>query len=93
MIPYAMTMMLLGYSQKNPNGEFGIHFSEIWEFKICHFTPINSGEKKLLPLEILQICVAPLGNSKVWNKTHGNFLLVFLEHPWNFHMFFSSRPL
>ena len=73
-----------------------------WKFKIWHFIPRNSGEKKLLPLKILQICVTPLGNSKVKNKTHGNSLLVFLEHPWNFHFFFnwplefphvfSSRP-
>ena len=57
----------------------------------------------LLTLELLQICVTPLGleipESKT--KTHGNSALLFLEHPqttsflndaWNFHMFFLQEP-
>ena len=76
----------MGYSRKNPNRGLRIFFSEKPPLEILDLslTPRNFGEKKLLPLEVLQICVTPLGNSD-----HGNSALVFLEHPWNFHFFFN----
>ena len=85
-------------SEKNPNrrGEGSWRHTFLtslplppWNFKICHCTPTNPGEKKLSPLEILQNCVTLFGNSKIKFKTHGNFAWVFLEHPWKFHCFFN----
>ena len=93
----------MGYSRKNPNrGGLRIYFSEplpSWKFQICDFTLRNSRENKLLPLEIQQNCVTPLGNSKVKNQDPCNFHMSFylstpgnstsfLIDPSNFHIFF-----
>ena len=77
----------LGYSRKNPSS---------WNFYIYHLT---SG-KKLSPLEILETCVTPLGNSKVKNKDSWKFHTIFswtpveipllFNEPWNFHMLFHQ---
>ena len=53
--------------KKNPNrwgGGYAFLKTPFWKFYVCHFTFKNSGENKLSPLEILQNCVPPLGNSK-----------------------------
>ena len=49
-----------------------------WNFQICHFILKNSRENTLSPMENLQNCVTPLGNSKFKTKIH----------PWKFHMNF-----
>ena len=57
-------------------GGLRIYFSETLPPR--NFTLRNSAENKLLPLEILQNCVTPLGNSKVKN-----------QDPWELQMSFS----
>ena len=71
--------MLLGFSRKNPNRggvedidtllESHVEILDMsrscQDVKILDMSPRSSGEKKLLPLEIPQICVTTLGNPKV----------------------------
>ena len=92
----------LDYSRKTPNrlgGGYTFPKSSLWNFKICHFTFGNSRENKLSPLEILQNCVPPLGNSKVKNQDTLVFLYKtpinstsFLIGPWYFHVPFLQYP-
>ena len=91
----------MGYSRKKQTGIEDILLwtppppsPPPWNFQICYFTLRNSGENKLLSLEILQNCVTPLGNSKVKNQDlcYGNSTWFFLEHQWKF-LFFFHWPL
>ena len=88
------------FQKKSKQGELRIYFSEKppWKFQICHFNPRNSGEKKLLILEILQICDTPQKfqsqKPRPMEIPHQFFLNApgistsFLIDLWNFHMFF-----
>ena len=96
----------MGYSRKKTGGRgWGYTFFNLflprWNFSFFYFTPGNSRQSKVPPLEIPQIFLTSLGNSKVKNqetKTPGNstnFSLValgnstsFLINPWKFHMLF-----
>ena len=90
--------MINGLFQKKTNRDWGYTFLNPspppWNFQICYFTLRNSGENKLLSLEILQNCVTPLGNSKVKNQDlcYGHSTWFFLEHQWKF-LFFFHWPL
>ena len=79
----------MGYSRKNANmggggGGPGYTFLETpaplnppRNFKIFHFALRNSRENKLSPLEILQNCITPLGNSKVKNQDTWKIRMIF----------------
>ena len=63
----------------------GTYFFEIRpppEFFVYLLYPGNSRQIKAPPLEIVQICVTSLGNSKTKN-----------QDPWKFHIIFSWSPL
>ena len=79
------------FQKKNPE-------KSPWKFQI-DFTLKNSGENKLLPLEIQQNCVILPGSSKIKNQDSWNFHMSFYLNtlrnsisfsiePWNFHIFF-----
>ena len=76
----------------------------LWNFKICYLTLRNSRQNKSSPLEILENCVTPVGNSKAkiqdpmklhiifsWSllKIPSNTLLI---NPWNFRFLFLQHP-
>ena len=76
---------VLGYSRKKTNRRgWGYTFLKLLLLEILYLWLYlrNSAENKLLPLEILQNCVTPLGNSKVKN-----------QDPWELQMSFSWIPL
>ena len=49
-------------------------------------------KKSFYPWKFCKFVWHPLEIPKSKTKTHGNSALVFLEHPWNFHMFFLQDP-
>ena len=70
------------YSRKKQAGGLRTYFFDHWIFLFIYFTPGNSRQIKAPPLEIVQICVTSLGNSKTKN-----------QDPWKFHIIFSWSPL
>ena len=68
----------MGYSRKIQARGEGVEDILLYTFRFVTL-PLEIPEKtSFLALEILQDCVAPLGNSKVENKD-----------PWKFHISFS----
>ena len=73
-----------------------------WNFSFFYFTPGNSRQNKVQPLDIPQNCVKSLGNSKAKNKDSRKFHITFLVtlgnstlfiiNPWKFHMLFLWYP-
>ena len=61
------------FQKKNQTGQVeDIRFRKApWNIYICHFTPLNSRQKKLSPLGILQNCVTPLEIPRLKTKTYG----------------------
>ena len=70
--------------KKNKQGEGRGHtfFKYRQAFLFFYFTPGNSRKNKAPPLEIPQIFVRPLGNSKAKN-----------QESWKFYIIFSCSPL
>ena len=48
-----------------------------WSFWICQFTVGNSRESKTSLLDVLQSCVAPIGNFKAKNQERWKLHMIF----------------
>ena len=76
----------MGYSIKNPNRRDGLGYtflkSPTGNFRFVTLPQEIPEKNGFYPWEILQICVTPLGNSKVKN-----------QDPWKFCISFSWTPL
>ena len=81
----------IGYfPEKIQTGVLRIYFFENpLEFFISYFTPGNSRQNKVQPLDIPQNCVRFLGNCKAKKKDPWKFHIIFLGHPWIFHFVFN----
>ena len=80
------------FSRKNPNRGYTLRiyfFENPLEFFISYFTPGNSRQNKVQPLDIPQSCVRFLGNCKAKKKDPWKFHIIFLGHPWKFHFVFN----
>ena len=78
-----------GLFQKNPNGRWGYTFLKRspGNFRFVTLSKEIPGRMRFYHWKFCKFVWHPLEIPKSKTKTHGNSTLVFLEHPWKFHLF------
>ena len=101
--PWCKQTLEWAIPKKNQTGELEdiLLWKLPWNFSFFYFTPGNSRQNKVQPLDIPQNCARSLGIPRPKTKIHGNstFFLVtlgnstlFLINPLKFHMLFLWYP-